>query len=543
MSLMEDPRLRQSPKIILSDCLADRRLIKKISDGDKGNFSLLRCESRKRLNSCSDEELFDSSLDGLLTPNPSSGDESSVSGSFTAKSLPKKRKRSDVVDGEMYEVERIEGYHRDKKGVNWYFVKWKNYHSNLNTYERIDKLLNCNRLLMEMLESGHESQKQEIDAMNADVERSMLKSSLYLKLSRCNFKREELMKFPRYETLNIDEIFGKKFQRAFKTIEADYQCIIRSLVALYNHRDPGLYARAVQYRIALDVCERRKRQLKLLQEQQDKINEREKCPVEVENNVDLDILSFDVEYTTEMKTGEGVYIPNDPFIGCNCVEGCGPNSKCCSQAMESVFAYNPNGRLRRLESTPIYECNWRCKCSAKCPNRVVQNGRFNSLAIFKTLNYGWGVKTLRDIKRGEFVCEYLGELISESESSVRDVIYNRQKLPYIFDLDFSTDGNAKYCIDATRCGNLARYINHSCDPNLVVRAVWIECLHPDMPRLAFFAKRHIRKNEELTFDYENKDEYKTAEESKERPVNYGMISRERCLCGSAKCREWLFGSS
>lgn len=54
-----------------------------------------------------------------------------------------------------------------------------------------------------------------------------------------------------------------------------------------------------------------------------------------------------------------------------------------------------------------------------------------------------------------------------------------------------------YCIDARRYGNLSRFINHDCEPNLLPARVFIE--HQDLrfPRIAFFANREIDANEEL----------------------------------------------
>lgn len=49
-----------------------------------------------------------------------------------------------------------------------------------------------------------------------------------------------------------------------------------------------------------------------------------------------------------------------------------------------------------------------------------------------------------------------------------------------------------------------------CDPNLVVFNVWVNCLDPDLPKIALFAARDIRKGEELSFDYNS---------SCTRPVN------------------------
>lgn len=47
----------------------------------------------------------------------------------------------------------------------------------------------------------------------------------------------------------------------------------------------------------------------------------------------------------------------------------------------------------------------------------------------KTEGRGWGVKTLLDIPKGIFICEYIGELISDSEAD------GREDDSYLFDLD------------------------------------------------------------------------------------------------------------
>lgn len=54
-----------------------------------------------------------------------------------------------------------------------------------------------------------------------------------------------------------------------------------------------------------------------------------------------------------------------------------------------------------------------------------------------------------------------------------------------------------YCIDARFYGNVSRFINHRCDPNIVPVRVFID--HQDLrfPRIAFFASRDIRAYEEL----------------------------------------------
>lgn len=50
-------------------------------------------------------------------------------------------------------------------------------------------------------------------------------------------------------------------------------------------------------------------------------------------------------------------------------------------------------------------------------------------------------------------------------------------------------------VDATLCGGLARYINHSCNPNCVAETVEVE---RDL-RIIIFAKRRISRGEEVMF--------------------------------------------
>ena len=58
------------------------------------------------------------------------------------------------------------------------------------------------------------------------------------------------------------------------------------------------------------------------------------------------------------------------------------------------------------------------------------------------------------------------------------------------------DGDT-FCIDANNYGNIARFINHSCTPNLTPVKVFAS--HQDLrfPHIALFANRDIKKGEEL----------------------------------------------
>lgn len=80
---------------------------------------------------------------------------------------------------------------------------------------------------------------------------------------------------------------------------------------------------------------------------------------------------------------------------------------------------------------------------------------------FKTKERGWGLKALQDIKKGQFVIEYVGELIDEEECEKR--LKNKHETSennfYFLTID------KERIIDAGPKGNLARFMNHSCHPN------------------------------------------------------------------------------
>uniref|UniRef100_A0A5K3FE39 SET domain-containing protein n=2 Tax=Mesocestoides corti TaxID=53468 RepID=A0A5K3FE39_MESCO len=58
-----------------------------------------------------------------------------------------------------------------------------------------------------------------------------------------------------------------------------------------------------------------------------------------------------------------------------------------------------------------------------------------------------------------------------------------------------------FVMDAKKMGNLGRYFNHSCEPNVFVQNVFITTHDPRFPEVAFFAKRNIAAGEEMTWDY------------------------------------------
>ncbi|PVU84802.1 hypothetical protein BB560_007260 [Smittium megazygosporum] len=181
----------------------------------------------------------------------------------------------------------------------------------------------------------------------------------------------------------------------------------------------------------------------------------------------------------------------------------GEISYTCTHNPDVGCPYNSLGLLQLPEKNAIYECNWMCSCGPKCFNRLIQRGPQISLQIFRTLNKGWGVRTLETLQKGQFVAEYIGEIITYAEAEMRGKRNDKLGSTYLFDLDFETseDMNPEFTIDAEKCGNITHFFNHSCDPNLQIRAAYINHCDSRLHQLAFFTKDRIPAGTELTFDY------------------------------------------
>lgn len=247
---------------------------------------------------------------------------------------------------------------------------------------------------------------------------------------------------------------------------------------------------------------------------------RENQAVSAINSIDEHPAPLDFLYITE--SVETSPLPINRTVtslqNCSCPEDCTTLSCLCARNSLRCW-YDREGRLTKdfnyTEPPLIFECNRGCRCWKTCSNRVVQHGQSARIQIYKTKGRGWGVRASLDILQGSFICEYVGELISDSEAD------NREDDSYLFDLD-NKDGDT-YCIDARRYGNVARFINHRCEPNIIPVKVFVD--HQDLrfPRICFFATTDIKAGEELGFDYGEK---------------FWIIKYKDflCACGSPKCK-------
>ncbi|KAF4533277.1 hypothetical protein B566_EDAN010512 [Ephemera danica] len=139
------------------------------------------------------------------------------------------------------------------------------------------------------------------------------------------------------------------------------------------------------------------------------------------------------------------------------------------------------------------ECDVDCPSGSLCQNRLFSKCLYSPVKPILTAHCGWGLAANADIKEGDFVIEYVGDVIDETELQVRI-----EKLQTNHDKNFyflAVEG--QLYIDAGPRGNEARFMNHCCEPNCKVEK-WIA---KSEMRMGLFATKDIPKNTELTFNY------------------------------------------
>ncbi|XP_018579140.1 uncharacterized protein LOC108917152 isoform X2 [Anoplophora glabripennis] len=177
---------------------------------------------------------------------------------------------------------------------------------------------------------------------------------------------------------------------------------------------------------------------------------------------------------------------------------CGPESDC----------------LNRLLLT---ECNPEvCPAGTRCKNQSFEKREYPPLVPYKTQGRGWGLKTLAPIKKGQFVIEYVGELIDSEEYQRRIQKMHQQKEENYYFLTIDKDR----MIDAGPKGNAARFMNHCCQPNCETQK-WT--VNGDT-RVGLFATEDIPADTELTFNY-----------------NLECVGKEKkvCRCGASNCSGFI----
>ncbi|OVA13806.1 SET domain [Macleaya cordata] len=276
----------------------------------------------------------------------------------------------------------------------------------------------------------------------------------------------------------------------------------------------------------------------------------EKLPVCLVNDVDDDKGPAHFTYFPSIKYSKPVH-SMAPSIGCNCRSACVPGDPNCACVRKNKgdLPYISNGILV-VRKPFIHECGPSCLCYPNCKNQVSQNGLRIRLEVFKTKDKGWGLRSWDPIRAGMFICEYAGQVVEKSkleedEDEEDEYIFNAARsydkafkwnyIPELLGEDSAGDPDEvpktplSLIISAKHYGNVARFMNHSCSPNLFWQPVLYEHSDESSPHIVFYAIKHIPPMTELTYDYG----------LGESSSGNARGRRKQCLCNSFKCRGYF----
>eukprot|EP00897_Mesotaenium_endlicherianum_P002815 jgi/Mesen1/2561/ME000162S01684 len=194
--------------------------------------------------------------------------------------------------------------------------------------------------------------------------------------------------------------------------------------------------------------------------------------------------------------------------------------------------------LIKLSKKRAEEADMQCRCKAEsasdgstacpCSRDCICAYAFAPLDFVLTLSMsirsdkiitekcGWGVETGEAIAGGDFIVEYLGEVIDDATCEQRLWDMKERGQTNFFLVELSRD----WVIDASYKGNIARFVNHSCQPNCELQK-WE--MDGEM-RIGIFAKHDIARGTQLTYDYQF--------------IPFG-VERKACHCGAPRCRGQL----
>ncbi|NXN99315.1 ASH1L methyltransferase, partial [Rhinopomastus cyanomelas] len=213
------------------------------------------------------------------------------------------------------------------------------------------------------------------------------------------------------------------------------------------------------------------------------------------------------------KIRSNVYVDVKPLSGyeattCNCKKPDDDNGKGC---VEDCL-----NRMIFAECSPNT-----CPCGEQCCNQRIQRHEWvQCLERFRAEEKGWGIRTKEPLKAGQFIIEYLGEVVSEQEFRNRMIEqYHNHSDHYCLNLD------SGMVIDSYRMGNEARFINHSCNPNCEMQKWSVNGVY----RIGLYALKDMPAGTELTYDYNFH--------------SFNVEKQQLCKCGFDKCRGIIGGKS
>ncbi|TBU37894.1 SET domain-containing protein [Dichomitus squalens] len=188
---------------------------------------------------------------------------------------------------------------------------------------------------------------------------------------------------------------------------------------------------------------------------------------------------------------------------CRCAKTCARRWKGCHCPSLVVKSYKKHKKDKVIPACSTDLCPCRkarrecdpevCSpCRKSCRNLQIQQCLSKSVSVRQS-DHGLGLFLDEDVKEGDLVAEYVGELIYEPTFQCRSQLAEHIGRSYVFGL------NTQISVDSTYAGNPARYINHAPyrKANLEVMILFV---HGEQ-RIGIFAKKSIARGTELFLDY------------------------------------------
>jgi hypothetical protein len=213
----------------------------------------------------------------------------------------------------------------------------------------------------------------------------------------------------------------------------------------------------------------------------------------------------------------------------------GDNALCKCRSSQGVATRNASvsydcgpdclNRVLEIECTDR-NCNLTSLgAGAACHNRLFSSRSYAAGVIpFKTELKGWGLHCpTADLAAGTFVMEYVGEIINKKMCAER-MAKEQERVRLINEHSSQQSVQAAYyflslgpdiIIDSSVQGNIARFINHSCNPNCRLDTWNVG----GVPRIGIFTQKQIPQGTELTIEYQYAAE--------------GI--QQVCCCGESEC--------
>ncbi|CAH2037098.1 unnamed protein product [Thlaspi arvense] len=275
----------------------------------------------------------------------------------------------------------------------------------------------------------------------------------------------------------------------------------------------------------------------------------ETSPVPVVNEIDESDKKMpeDFQYSNTLTTSSYMALDLSHIpIGCSDCQG----RSCSSQGPKCLCVQRNGGespyhnRILVCRKPMIYECGDSCPCPADCKNRVSQSGLKIRVEVFKTEKCGWGLRTCEPIRAGTFICEFAGTVKLKHEVEEDDEYVFDSSREYIlrFKWNYEPELVGEDCwepvpevfkfpsqilISAKKHGNVSRFMNHSCSPNVMCQPIEYEQNRKPRVHIGFFAVKHIPPLTELRYDYGRS--YCIGEDGTQ------FKDDKICLCGSVNC--------